>query len=786
MKKQTLKKSVLIFAVTVLCVALLFSVALALTFVYARKNISYETDELLFAAASQGSAIRLYADSDPSDGTYTPIEIETIYPGQNQKEWVSYSEIPASVLDCFLAMEDRGFFSHKGVSLSRTAKAAVNYLLGSRSGTFGGSTITQQVVKNISGDSEYTVRRKLTEILRAYHMEQMHSKEQILEVYLNILPMGENMVGVALAAERYFGKELCDLSYDEIAVLVGIANAPGRYNPHAAPEACLQKRNRVLYAMKETEVIDEDMYTELCARPLSVLAPIAAEAEIYSWFAETVLADLKADICEQKGISRSAAEALLAKGGFSVYTTMDRDVQSGLERILLDPSRLPMACESGLQAAMVVVDSKSGHLLGIVGRAGKKTGNYLLNHALAPHVPGSALKPLALYAPLIDSGRINAATVMDDVPISFSGSGGTYREYPKNYPSVYSGLITVKDALRLSKNTVAVRLYEMLGAEKIYHLLANQMGFDTLIRSAHLENGDRLTDLAVAPLALGQLSYGVSLRRLTEAYTVFPSEGVIHAPKSYYAVYDGEGSVFLSKNGSAERIFSAEGARLMNQLLSEVVDSGTAKSISLSTALDTAGKTGTSGEDRDRLFVGYTPYYTAGIWMGYEGSSQAIGKIAPTHLALWDAVMCDIHAKRLASVSEECPESFSSAGLVRCGYCKDSGCIAGRYCEMDLRGDREEEFYFLRKSLPAGVCQTHIPVYYDMAKDCVATAETPLCDLAIVSLLRIEKREFPKPIFVSDQRYVYSAPSNAGEIPFAMPIFPFSDRKRMKNTEKEK
>ena len=785
MKKTTLKKSVLIVASAILSVALLLSLSLVCAFAYARKNIRYETDELLFSAASEGNVIRLYADSDPQDPEYTPIEIEAIYPAQNKMEWVSYNEIPPYVVLGFLSMEDRGFFSHKGVSLARTAKAAANYLLGSRGGSFGGSTITQQVVKNISGDSEYTVKRKITEMLRAYHMEQMHSKEEILEVYLNILPMGENTVGVGLAADHYFGKALSELSFDEIAVLVGIANAPSRYNPHTASEECLKKRNRVLYAMKENGVIDEAAYTELCARPLSVLDASDVKTEIHSWFAETVLEEIKTDLAYRKGIGLAAAEALLAKGGLSVYTTMDREVQSSIESVLSDIRRLPSACGSGLQAAMVVVDSKSGNLLGIVGRAGEKSGNYLLNHATAPHVPGSALKPLALYAPLIDSGRINAATVLDDVPISFSQVGNAYREYPKNYPNTYSGLITVKDALRLSKNTVAVRLYEMLGAENIYHLLVNRMGFETLVRSVENENGDRLTDLAAAPLALGQLSYGVSLRRLTEAYAVFPSEGVLCSPKSYYAVYDGEGSLLLSKEPSAERIFSEEGARLMNQLLSEVVESGTAKSITLSGMVDTAGKTGTSGEDHDRLFVGYTPYYTAGIWMGYEEGNRAIGKIAPTHLALWDAVMCDIHAKRLAHVPEERIEGFSLAGLVRCAYCKDSGCEAGAYCGMDLRGEREAQFYFLRKSRPHGTCQTHIPVYYDMEKGCVATRETPLSDLAIVSMIRVEGRDFPKTVLVSDEKYVYLSPAEEREA-LLPPHLPFLPTKRKKMLEKRK
>ncbi len=783
MKKQTLKKGAVIFASAVLALALLFVLLLAVAFVYARKNVDYETDELLFASAAEGSVIRLYADADPNDSVYTPIEIESVYPGKDRKEWVRYSEIPDAVIQSFIAMEDRAFFSHKGVSLSRTAKAAFNYLLGSRGGSFGGSTITQQVVKNVSGDSEYTVRRKLTELLRAYHMEQMHSKEEILEVYLNVLPMGENTVGIGLSAERYFGKTLSELSYDEIAVLVGIANAPGRYNPHTAPEACLKKRNRVLFAMKENGVIDEAAYASLCARPLTVKPFERTEGEIHSWFAETVLEEIKTDLCREKSISRSVAEALLAKGGLSVYTTQDIRVQETLENILLDESRLPVAYKQGLQAAMVIVDSKTGSLLGIVGRIGKKEGNLLLNHALTPHVPGSALKPLALYAPLLDSGRIHAATVMDDVPISFSGSGSTCREYPKNYPGVYSGLITVKDALRLSKNTVAVRLYNMLGAEKIYRFLTNDLGFDTVLRTAYADGGKRLTDLAVAPLALGQLSYGVPLRRLTEAYAAFPSEGIVRAQKSYHAVYDGAGGILLGKGTEEKRIFSKEGARLMNQLMSEVVESGTAKSISLSSMVDTAGKTGTSGEDRDRLFVGYTPYYTAGIWMGYEANDRSIGKIDQTHLMLWDAVMRAVHEKTLATVPEERIESFSTEGLVRCTYCRDSGCACGLYCDMDLRGDREDAAYFLKGSRPVGTCQTHIPVYYDTERECPATSETPLHALTVVALLRIEEREFPKPIYVSDQKYVYFASSTEREEEPFLPLLPFVLPERKKNIE---
>ena len=777
MQKSNLKKGFVIFCAVVCSLALLSASALAFAYFFAKRTVNYAEDELLFASAGEGNAIHLYADSDPYDTKYTPIEIETVYPREGEMEWVKYEKIPKRVIDSFLAMEDRSFFSHKGVSPKRTVKAALNYILGSRSGSFGGSTVTQQVVKNISGDSAYTVKRKLSEILRAYHMEQMHSKEEILEVYLNILPMGENTVGIGLAAERYFGKPLENLSYDEIAVLVGIANAPGRYNPHENPDACLEKRNRVLYAMRDCGVIREEEYEDLCLKPLSVIPKTENEGKVHSWFCEAVLAEIKNDLCEKKKISASAADALLARGGFSVYTTMDMHVQKTLERAFSDMRMLPKECQNGLESAMVVVDAKDGSLRGIVGRVGKKQGNHILNHALVPHTPGSALKPLALYAPLLDAGRIHPATVMDDVPVSFTASAGSYKEYPKNYPAVYSGLITVKDALRLSKNTVAIRLYEMLGAERIYHSLTEKLGLDTLVRSAYTEDGARLTDLAAAPLALGQLSYGVTLRQLTEAYGVFPREGMYCSGKSYLRVLDGEGNVFLEKEDIEERVFSKEGARLMNQLLSEVVDTGTAKSITLPRIVDTAGKTGTSGEDRDRMFIGYTPYYVAGIWMGYESADRTLGKIAPTHLAVWDGVMRTLHEKRLQGTGEDAAEHFSVQGLVRCRYCKDSGALCSDFCGMDLRGDREDNFYFLKSNRPAGVCHTHIPVYYDTARECPATSETLPEDLSIVSMLRIGAREFPKPIYVSDQRFVYTVPKEEGEP--SLPLFPIRSRKKI-------
>ena len=759
---EKVRKRILIF--TSLLLSLLFVAFSFFTvfYFYTLRSSGGELDETLFSLSKGSNATKYYYNCSKTGSVYTPAEAERVFHLSDKKIWYSYGDFSPLMKKALIAVEDRRFFDHHGVDIKRTALAAINSLFHIK-GKFGASTVTQQVIKNISGEREVSFKRKLKEIVRAYRLESRHSKEEILELYLNVVPMGEGIVGVGLGAENYFGKEPSELSVAEVATLIGIINAPTRYNPHENPEVCLRKRNEVLTVMEELGVITDSEYGSAIAEELCVKEKSVSNERISSWFAQTVNEDVIEALVSEKGITRELAERMVYSGGLSIYTTMDPNVQDILEEYYEKKENFPVNTKDGLDSAMVIYDAESGDLLGIVGSVGKKQAEHLLNLATVPHTPGSALKPIALYAPLINGGRINCATVFDDVPVVFKKSADTYIEYPKNYPNVYSGLTTVKDAIRLSKNTVAVRLYNMLGAEAIYNSLKNDFNFNTLVRRGLGDDGEVISDLASSPLALGQLSYGVSLRALTEAYSVFTGEGVYRKGRSFVAVYDSEGRLLLENKVKEKRVFRKETARIMNELLSGVVENGTASSITLKRLVDTAGKTGTSGDDKDRLFIGYTPYYTAGVWYGYRDSSKSLGALSKSHLAVWDEVMTRVHEYKLGGLSDEEIKGFSTAGLKRCEFCKDSGQSLSDACALDLRGERVDFGYFEPSNMPRGECKSHFVCLYDRENKCPAYEKSAPENIICAALVRGVKREFPKEIYVADQKYIFDFPEGEAE-----------------------
>lgn len=743
----------LVFASCILIVSTVFILGILGIYLYVGGDNNFSLDETLFLSAKNSNITKFYYDASYGTGAYSPKELCSLMPSENKKVWYSYDEIGDNLKAAFISVEDRRFFKHHGVDVKRTAFALVNYFMHIKP-KFGGSTITQQVIKNISGDDEQTIKRKLSEIVRATHIEYSHTKEEIFEVYLNIVPMSEGISGVGYASEYYFGKKPDTLTDAEAATLVGITNAPSRYNPYINPKACIEKRNQVLYSMLECGIIGEEEYRASIESELSVINTHRDNNSINSWFVETVCDDISRDLADKKGISQSVARLLIMNGGLNVYTTVNPKIQAILEEYFENKGNFPKDVDAGLNYSMVITDSKNGNLLGIVGGVGKKAGNRLLNYALTPHTPGSSLKPLALYAPLINKGRINWATVFDDVPITFNkSSSGEYIEYPKNYPQIYDGLTTVSDALRLSKNTVAVRLYNILGKENIFSSLYDDFGFDTLVSSKRFDNGKTVTDKDVSPLALGQLTYGVSLRKLTEAYTVFPSEGTLSKGRSYVAVYDEDGELILENTASEKRVYTRECSRIMNRLLMRVTDSGTAKIITLGNTVDTAGKTGTSGNDKDRVFIGYTPYYTAGIWCGYVGNEKSIGRQSVSHLEIWDDVMKKIHEERLGN--EENTESFSVSGLQYLPYCKDSGGLYTDRCMYDVRSVRLEYGYFTSDNKPNKICDKHVVCLYDNVTGAVAVKGCPKENLTLIALLDIPDRSFPISVNITDAEFVW-------------------------------
>lgn len=728
-----------IFFVIIIIFVFLSLLTIGSLAIYTHRNVDLEADETLFKDARTPGSISFYYDENLYDEEYTPVNFYEINALSDKREWFSYSEISSYLSDGFLAMEDRKFFSHHGIDIKRTIAATLN-LIFNKTRSFGGSTITQQVIKNISGDNEKTVKRKLDEIIRAYHIESSHSKEEIFELYLNIIPMGNNITGVGYASEEYFGKKPSQLNPREAATLIAIANAPSKYNPYKNASACKEKRDTVLLVMRNQGIISEEEYnqsknTELCVKKNENSKKYRA-----SPFADAVLEDIIADLVEKRGYSYEAAKIFLYGKNAKIYTTMDFSVQSTLQEYFENADHFPPECDNGLEFSMVICDSEENLLRGIIGGVGKQKSSY--NHALTLHPPASTLKPIALYLPLINDRKITWSTVFDDAPVSFSKSSeGEYIEYPKNSPLGYDGLTTVGEALRVSKNTVAVRLYNLLGAKKIYQNLTRDFGFETLVYKEEGKNGT-VTDLSPSPLALGQLSRGISLKKLTEAYTVFPSDGNLKKGRSYLQVFDSEDKLLFENAREEKSIAKREAARVMTQMLRCVVENGTASKITLKNLYDTAGKTGTSAGGKDKIFVGFTPYYTAGIWCGYSGKNSAVGSSEKNHFTVWDEVMKLVHEKTVDINSEE--KTFSVDGLVLSSFCKDSGELFSSSCEYDPRGDRIDYGYFIEGTEPVSECSCHVVAY-----------ENLFPFLKKISLIRVPEREYPKEVFVADEKYSY-------------------------------
>lgn len=743
------KRTISVIAISLFSVALVFAIAFGLLVAFIYRDIDFQVDERLFDSSRSFESTLFYAEGEVIESS-----------GSIRKLHYSLDEISPYVSRGFIAVEDRIFYEHSGVDIKRTVLAAINLIV-KKDDTFGASTITQQVIKNISGDNEVKIKRKICEILRALHIERIYTKEDILEVYLNVIPMGDNIYGIGAASRAYFGKEPSELSAEEAATLIGITNAPTAYSPYLNPDACLRKRNIVLGVMQGRGVINENEYTEAVSKPLTVIAREDREDRFDSWFVETAIQQICEDMSHHYGITESAARLMLLGGGYKVYTTMDLSVQKALEEYFEDYDNLADESSNGLNYAMVITDSKCGNLLGIIGRAGEKRGNRLLNHATTPHIPASTLKPIALYAPLIDREIINWATVFDDVPVKFLENN---REYPRNSPDVYDGLTTVKDAIRLSKNTVVVRLSEMLTPKGVYNALIDNFGFNTLV-----EKDGNLTDIDTAPMALGQLCVGIPLTNMVSAYGSFASDGMFHEMRSYISVYDHNDRPVLENSPKEKRVFKESTARIMNQLLMNVTENGTASSITLKNKVDTAGKTGTSSGNKDKLFIGYTPSYVAGLWCGYDNGEE-IHSMSKSHLKIWDEVMLKIYE----DVHER--ESFSTEGLEYLPYCMDSGREYSERCIYDPRGSRFEYGYFAGENIPRGKCDRHVVLMYDSLTKAVASPCCPDEYLVPVSLIYVSDRAFPKEIIITDAEYVCRdiMRYDTRPIDYALPYFEYT------------
>lgn len=699
-------------------------------------TLDTKLDEELFFGNAKSSTTRLYYKDEA--GEVQELSSDRIS-GYENALYCPIGEMPRYLPAAFVAIEDKRFYEHGGIDWARTASAMLDYAKG-EGAHFGGSGITQQLVKNLTGDSERSIRRKLTELMRAARLEKILSKDEILESYLNVVNLSQGCYGVRTAANAYFSKEVRDLTLDEAATIAAITNNPTRYDPVRHPEENRKRRDIILKAMYDQGMIGGTEYRAAIAKKTELnCSRQMLSGRINSWFADLAVEEVIAALVLERGMSEAAASRMVYCGGLKIYLTVDPRLQEAVDAYFADPERF-LTHQNGkkAQCAMMIVDPKTGDILAVAGAVGKKQANRVQSFASNTKRPsGSVIKPLSVYAPALERGLITWGSVFDDVPLQFRQNGAPW---PRNAPNIYRGLTNINAAVTHSVNTVSVSVLERLGTGNSYRFLRDRLGFTSL---------DPVKDTGTASLALGQQSQGVTLREIVGGYTALANGGIYTGTRCFYRVEDRNGEVLLEMPQRAERAMDETNAAIMTMLLREVTKEGTAKALTLTERVAVAGKTGTSGNNCDKWFVGYTPELLAGVWYGHEYPEPLSDVKGNPALNVFDEVMA--HAITLRGITQRYFKSTDDIVAVR--YCRDSGKLMSDACSYDPRGDRSEVGYFKRGTEPTQYCDCHVCIRY-CDHGGVACEYCPEEECHTTALLRVFRR-FPRQIKVLDAPYTY-------------------------------
>ena len=600
--------------------------------------------------------------------------------GDEKRKIISLEDMADYLPKAYVAMEDERFYQHSGVDIKRTAGAILNTLLGNSS--YGGSTITQQLVKNLTQDDERSgiagIMRKVREWAKAYQVERMISKDQILELYLNILYVGGegNLHGVELGAEYYFNKSAKDLTLAECAYMAGINSSPSRYNPFDETKdnteliknqtkVALNKMNELGYINSQEEY--DAAIAEVDAG-LNFQKGTIATTSSYSYHTEAVLDQVIDQVMEEKGWSQQLAENYVYSSGLTIYSTVDTNIQTQMEEEFAKDRYIvagrDVDSETGekkndhSQAAMVVIDYKTGNVVGTVGGLGEKTESRGLNRATqSVRQTGSSIKPIAVVAPALQEKVITASTVYKDQETDF---GGNY--IPKNQSGYTNQNVNIRYFIAKSLNVPAVKIMRELSPSTSIEYL-NKMGL------SHI-NTDEDADLS---LALGGTTNGATPLEMAAAYSTIANDGVYITPTFYTKVVDSSGNTVLTPKQEQTRVISEQNAYIVKSILQEPVKSGGTATYCAISGMDVAAKTGTTDDDYDRWLCGFTPYYAAACWFGYDQPETVRYSGNPAG-NIWDGVMTAIH-EDLENATFTRP-----SGIVEQTVCRTTGCLATTGC----------------------------------------------------------------------------------------------------------
>jgi len=606
---------VVLTAFVICCIAGLITLVSLGIYIF---NLASEPTGIDLKAKSLNQTSRIFV-MDADSGKFT--ERQKLYDVEN-RIWADYATIPQHMKDAQVTIEDKRFFEHNGVDWTRTL-SAVGALVGGRD-SYGGSTITQQLIKNITDDNEVSITRKLREICKAIKLEQEYTKEQILEAYLNIVNYGNNCQGVEAAAQLYFGKSISQCSLAQCAAIAGITQNPSYWNPLLYPENNNRRRENILYEMYDQGKINEDELNAALAESKQLKfegfssnhdedeEDEETEEKVQNWYYNQMIYDLRADLAKLYNISEGAASEKIYTEGLSIYSAMDEKMQDYIEEAALNMER---GSDPDIQIGSVLMDF-DGRVIATVGSSQRKTGPLDWDRATHSALqPGSSIKPVLVYPIAIEKQQLYFSSEVLDEPIDDyeTGADGQKISGPRNAYGSYFGEMLLPDAIEYSSNATAVQVMKMIGGPNVaYEQATTKMGFKKLSEEDSYQIGS---------LSIGGMVGGVSVREMAAGFAYMGNGGLYYEPYTYYYVTDSEGNVIIDNRDKVpKQAYSPETATIMNRLLHYNVTNSqhTRAEYAQIDDWDIVGKTGTTNDDKDCWFCGMSPYAVMATWTGFD------------------------------------------------------------------------------------------------------------------------------------------------------------------------
>ncbi len=792
---QALKVLVGVFKIALGAAATVFLIAVVCGFVFVGILGAYLEEDILPDSQIQKENFDMdetsYMHYVDSEGNIQ--DLQQIY-ASIDRDWAFYDEIPKPLIQAAVAIEDKRFYEHQGVDWITTVKACAGMFFGTSDA--GGSTITQQLVKNMTGDNSVTVRRKVVEIFKAQDFERRYDKEVIMEWYLNMIYFGDRKNGVKSAAAHYFGKELECLTVAECASLISITNNPSIFGPYSStfeydgemttgPERNRIRQVNTLWEMRNQGYLSEEEYQAALAEEVHFKSGIAPEDRmvycdtwgcdyhnivkqlpeqdgkyicpdcgnemrvgdnasqaVYSWFVDTVFEDVASVLAARDGLiweqlgkqEKELYRQIIQRGGYHIYTTLDMDVQNQVDKIYTNLDEIPdTRGAQQLQSGIVVIDNRTGDIVAMSGGVGEKTVFDAFSMATDAHRQvGSSIKPLTVYAPAFESGAITPASVIKDLPLWYDDNGNPY---PRNAERYYSYSMTVLSGIMESVNAVAVNTVDQIGTKYSFDFGKNKFRLNGLLESGR--NGT--TDMDYSPLALGGLTNGATVRDMASAYATFANDGVYREGRTYTKVYNSKGELVIDNTQDSQQILSRKTVDYVNYCLDQAVAYGTGTMADIE-GIDVCGKTGTTNSKNDRYFCGYTGYYTAAVWCGFEQPAEInlVGDTRHPAGRLWNKVMAPLHAGK-----QNIRLYNKDNNMVSVTVCLESGGLVSDACWSDIRGSaRTATVLVYPEDVPEHYCDRHVMV--DYCTESGAVANDYCKKFAQVGLLKLDKTSLVK------------------------------------------